>query len=264
MQGARRPKTFDRNLIVIGAGSAGLVTAYIAAAVKARVTLIEKNEMGGDCLNTGCVPSKAILRSAKLLDHVRRAREFGLRAAAAEFDFSEVMQRVHRVIKAIEPHDSVERYTELGVECLKGHATLIDRWTVEVNGRKLTAPNIVIAAGAEPFVPPIPGLKEAGYLTSDTVWGLKEQPKRLVVLGGGPIGSELTQAFARLGSQVTQVEMLPRILPREDVEVSQMVAERFKAEGIDVRVNTRAKAVRFVDNEKRLVVEKGGIESEIP
>jgi pyruvate/2-oxoglutarate dehydrogenase complex dihydrolipoamide dehydrogenase (E3) component len=217
MQGATRPRKFDRNLIVIGGGSAGLVTAYIAAAVKAKVTLIEKHEMGGDCLNTGCVPSKAILRSAKLLDHVRRAREFWLRAAAAEFDFSEVMQRVQRVIKAIEPHDSVERYTELGVECLKGHATLVDPWTVEVNGRKLTAPNIVIAAGAEPFVPPIPGLKETGYLTSDTVWGIREQPKRLVVLGGGPIGSELTQAFARLGSQVTQVEMLPRILPREDV-----------------------------------------------
>jgi pyruvate/2-oxoglutarate dehydrogenase complex dihydrolipoamide dehydrogenase (E3) component len=264
MQGASRPKKFDRNLIVIGGGSAGLVTAYIAAAVKAKVTLIEKHEMGGDCLNTGCVPSKAILRSAKLLDHVRRAREFGLRAAAAEFDFSEVMQRVQRVIKAIEPHDSVERYTELGVECLKGHATLVDPWTVEVNGRKLTAPNIVIAAGAEPFVPPIPGLKETGYLTSDTVWGIREQPKRLVVLGGGPIGSELTQAFARLGSQVTQVEMLPRILPREDVEISQMVLERFKAEGIDVRVNTKAKAVKFVDNEKRLLVEKDGVESEIP
>jgi pyruvate/2-oxoglutarate dehydrogenase complex dihydrolipoamide dehydrogenase (E3) component len=258
-----KPRSFDRNLIVIGGGSAGLVTAYIAAAVKAKVTLIEKAEMGGDCLNTGCVPSKAILRSAKLLDHVRRAREFGLRAAAAEFDFSEVMQRVHRVIKAIEPHDSVERYTELGVECLKGHATLVDRWTVEVNGRKLTAPNIVIAAGGEPFVPPIPGLKETGYLTSETVWSLREQPKRLVVLGGGPIGSELTQAFARLGSQVTQVEMLPRILPREDVEISQMVLERFKAEGIDVRVNTRAKAVKFVDNEKRLLVEKDGVESEI-
>jgi pyruvate/2-oxoglutarate dehydrogenase complex dihydrolipoamide dehydrogenase (E3) component len=269
MQGATRPpsskpRVFDRNLIVIGGGSAGLVTAYIAAAVKAKVTLIEKHQMGGDCLNTGCVPSKAILRSAKLLDHVRRAREFGLRAAAAEFDFSEVMQRVHRVIKTLEPHDSVERYTELGVECIKGHANLVDPWTVEVDGRKLTAKNIVIATGAEPFVPPIPGLKETGYLTSDTVWGLKEQPKRLVVLGGGPIGSELTQAFARLGSHVTQVEMLPRILPREDVEISQMVLERFRAEGIDVRVGTKAKAVKFVDNEKRLLVEKDGVESEIP
>jgi pyruvate/2-oxoglutarate dehydrogenase complex dihydrolipoamide dehydrogenase (E3) component len=264
MQDAPRPEAFDRNLIVIGAGSAGLVTAYIAAAVKAKVTLIEKAEMGGDCLNTGCVPSKAILRSAKLLDHVRRAREFGLRAAAAEFDFAEVMQRVQRVIKAIEPHDSVERYTGLGVECLKGHATLVDRWTVEVDGRRLTAPNIVIAAGAAPFVPPIKGLEEAGYLTSDTVWGLREQPKRLVVLGGGPIGSELTQAFARLGSQVTQVEMLPRLLPREDPEISQMVLERFRTEGIDVRLGTKAKEVRFVDNQKHLVCEKDGREELIP
>jgi len=261
---APKPRKFDRNLIVIGAGSAGLVTAYIAAAVKARVTLVEKAEMGGDCLNTGCVPSKALLRSAKLLDHVRRAREFGLRAAAAEFDFAEVMQRVHRVIKAIEPHDSVERYTGLGVECIKGHATLVDRWTVEVDGRRLTAPNIVIAAGAAPFVPPIPGLQEAGYLTSDTVWGLREQPRQLVVLGGGPIGSELTQAFARLGSHVTQVEMLPRLLPREDPEISQMVLDRFRTEGIDVRLGTRAKEVRFVDNQKHLVCEKDGREELIP
>jgi len=264
MPGATKPRSFDRNLIVIGGGSAGLVTAYIAAAVKAKVTLIEKHEMGGDCLNTGCVPSKAILRSAKLLDHVRRAREFGLRAAAAEFDFSEVMQRVQRVIKTIEPHDSVERYTELGVECLKGHATIVDPWTVEVDGRRLTAQSIVIAAGGEPFVPPIPGLKEIGYLTSETVWAIRAQPKRLIVLGGGPIGSELTQAFARLGSQVTQVEMLPRILPREDEEIAQMVMERFRSEGIDVRVGTRAKAVKFVDNEKRLVCEKDGKEEEIP
>jgi pyruvate/2-oxoglutarate dehydrogenase complex dihydrolipoamide dehydrogenase (E3) component len=258
-----RPKTFDRNLIVIGAGSAGLVTAYIAAAVKAKVTLIEQHKLGGDCLNTGCVPSKAILRSAKLLDHVRRAREFGLRAAAAEFDFADVMKRVHRVIKAVAPHDSVERYTELGVDCVQGRATLVDRWTVEVNGRRLTAPNIVIATGAEPFVPPIPGLKEAGYLTSDTLWELKEQPRRLVVLGGGPIGSELTQAFARLGSQVTQVEMLPRILPREDEDIAKMVTERFRGEGVDVRTGTKAKAVRVVDGEKRLVCEKDGKEEEI-
>jgi pyruvate/2-oxoglutarate dehydrogenase complex dihydrolipoamide dehydrogenase (E3) component len=263
MNGARKPKSFDRNLIVIGAGSAGLVTAYIAAAVKAKVTLIEKHRMGGDCLNTGCVPSKAILRSAKLLDHVRRARDFGLRAAAAEFDFGDVMKRVHRVIRAVEPHDSVERYTQLGVECLQGHATLVDPWTVEVGGRRLTAPNIVLATGAEPFVPPIPGLAEAGYLTSDTVWDLKHQPRRLVVRGGGPIGSELTQAFARLGSQVTQVEMLPRILPREDEEIAHMVMARFREEGVDLRTGTKAKAVRVVDGEKRLVVEKDGRDEEI-
>jgi pyruvate/2-oxoglutarate dehydrogenase complex dihydrolipoamide dehydrogenase (E3) component len=261
---ARKPESFDRNLIVIGGGSAGLVTAYIAATVKAKVTLIERHKMGGDCLNTGCVPSKALLRSAKLLDHVRRAREFGLRAAAAEFDFADVMTRVQRIVKAVEPHDSVERYTALGVECLQGHATLVDRWTVEVNGQRLTAKSIVIAAGAEPFVPPIPGLELVGYRTSDTVWELRVQPRRLVVLGGGPIGSELTQAFARLGSHVTQVEMLPRLLPREDPEISQMVLERFRAEGVDVRVGTKAKEARIVDNEKRLVCEKDGQEEEIP
>ena len=259
-----KPKSFDRNLIVIGAGSAGLVTSYIAAAVKSKVTLIEKHKMGGDCLNTGCVPSKAILRSAKLLDHIRRAREFGMRQASAEYDFADVMERVARVVKEVEPHDSVERYSGLGVECLQGHATLVDPWTVEVNGKRLTAKNIVIATGADPFVPPIPGLKEAGYLTSDTVWELRTQPKRLVVLGGGPIGSEMVQAFARLGSKVTQVEMLPRILPREDVEIAEMVQQRFIAEGVDVRVGTKAKSVKVVNGEKRLVCEKDGKEEEIP
>src|SRR5581483_11235017 len=179
------PKKFDRNLIVIGGGSAGLVTAYIAAAVKAKVTLIERHQMGGDCLNTGCVPSKALIRSAKLLDHARRAQEFGLKSLRAELDFAQVMERVQRVVKQVEPHDSVERYTGLGVEVLRGEAKLLDPWTVAVNGRRLTARDIVIAAGAEPFVPPIPGLKEAGYLTSDTVWELRERPQRLVVLGGG-------------------------------------------------------------------------------
>ncbi|HUS25161.1 MAG TPA: FAD-dependent oxidoreductase [Candidatus Binatia bacterium] len=260
----RRPKRFDRNLIVIGGGSAGLVTSYIAAAVKAKVTLIEQHRMGGDCLNTGCVPSKALLRSAKLLDHVRRSKEFGVREAAAGFEFADVMDRVHRVVKAVEPHDSVERYTGLGVECLQGRAKLLDPWTVEVNGQRLTARDIVIAAGAEPFVPPIPGLAEAGYLTSDTIWDLRELPRRLVVLGGGPIGSELTQAFARLGSKVTQVEMLPRILPREDSEISERVRARFAAEGVDVRTGTRAKAVKTLGGAHVLTCEKDGREEDIP
>jgi pyruvate/2-oxoglutarate dehydrogenase complex dihydrolipoamide dehydrogenase (E3) component/uncharacterized membrane protein YdjX (TVP38/TMEM64 family) len=260
----RKPAKFDRNLIVIGAGSAGLVSAYIAAAVKAKVTLVEKHQMGGDCLNTGCVPSKAILRSAKLLDNARRAQEFGLNSLKADFRFAEVMNRVQRVVKDVEPHDSVERYTGLGVECLKGHAKLLDPWTVDIDGTRLTAKNIVIAAGAEPFVPPIPGLKEAGFLTSDTVWELRELPPRLVVLGGGPIGSELTQAFARLGSQVTQVEMLPRILVREDPEISEMVRQRFVAEGIDVRINTKAKSVVVENGQKVLVCESDGKDERIP
>ena len=259
----KKPRRFDRNLIVIGAGSAGLVSAFIAAAVKAKVTLIEKHRMGGDCLNTGCVPSKALLRAAKLVSHVDRAREFGVDAGMPRVDFAAVMQRVHQVIRDIEPHDSVQRYTELGVECLQGDARLIDPWTVEVNGRRLTARNLIVAAGAEPFVPPIPGLREAGYLTSDNVWELTELPKRLVILGGGPIGCELAQAFARLGAQVIQVEMLPRLMMREDPDVSALVEERFVSEGIDLRLNTRALRVIENDGGKFLVCEHAGAEDAI-
>ncbi len=262
--GWRRPERFDTNLIVIGGGSAGLVSALIAAAVKAKVTLIEAERMGGDCLNTGCVPSKAILRSAKLLDHARRSAEFGIRRMDADYEFRDIMRRVHEVIATIEPHDSVERFTGLGVDCVQGYAKLVDPWTVEVDGRRITAPNIILATGAEPFVPPIPGLKEHGCLTSDNLWSLEQLPERLLVLGGGPIGSELTQAFARLGSKVTQVEMLPRILIKEDPEVSKLVQQRFEAEGIDVRVNTKAVEVRVVDGEKRLICEHEGQREEIP
>ena len=259
----QRPRRFDRNLIVIGGGSAGLVSAYIAAAVKAKVTLIEKHQMGGDCLNTGCVPSKALIRSAKLASHLDRAGEFGFENVSGRANFSKVMQRVQGVVQQIEPHDSVERYQSLGVECLRGEARFVDPWTVEVNGQRLTARDIVIATGAQPFVPPIPGLAEAGYLTSETLWDLRELPKRLVVLGGGPIGCELTQAFARLGAQVTQVEMLPRIMVREDPEVSAMVQARFVAEGIDVRVNTKAQKVVVEGREKILICEHEGAEQRI-
>lgn len=256
----KQPAQYDYNLVVIGAGSAGLVSAYIAAATKAKVALVEKHRMGGDCLNTGCVPSKALIRSAKLLSHIARSREFGIREATARFDFAEVMERVARVVKTVEPHDSVERYTALGVDCVEGSAKITSPWTVEVdtpNGRKtLTTKNIVIAAGARPFVPPIPGIDDVGYLTSDTVWNLREQPKRLVVLGGGPIGSELTQAFARLGSHVTQVEMLPRILIREDPEVSEIVQRRFESEGIRVLVNHKAKRFAVEGGEKILIAER--------
>ncbi len=263
-KGYKKPKSFDTNMVVIGAGSAGLVSAYIAAAVKAKVTLIEKHEMGGDCLNTGCVPSKAIIRSAKFRSHVQRAKEFGFKQASAEFDFADVMDRVHRVIKKIEPHDSVERFTDLGVDCIKGDARITSPWTVEVNGQSISARHIVVASGAEPFVPPIPGLKEAGFLTSDTIWGLRELPRRLIVLGGGPIGSELTQTFARLGSEVTQVEMLDRIMIKEDPDVSELVRERFEAEGINVLTGHRAKEVRQVKGENVLVCDYMGDEIEIP
>jgi pyruvate/2-oxoglutarate dehydrogenase complex dihydrolipoamide dehydrogenase (E3) component/uncharacterized membrane protein YdjX (TVP38/TMEM64 family) len=250
-----RPRKFDRNLVVIGAGSAGLVAAYIAAAVRARVTLVEKHRMGGDCLNTGCVPSKALIKTARVLSQIRRARDFGLKSATAEYDFADVMERVQRVIRTIEPHDSVERYTQLGVECIQGDARITTPWSVEVNGKTLTTRAIVIAAGAEPFIPPIPGIEAVECLTSETVWGLRRLPPRLLVLGGGPIGSELAQAFARLGSKVTQVEMLDRILPREDPEFSEMVAARMQEDGVDVRVGH--KAMRFLSKNVLLCEHQG-------
>ena len=264
-----KPARFDRNMVVIGAGSAGLVTAYIAAAVKAKVTLIEKHRMGGDCLNTGCVPSKALIRSAKFLSHVGRAGEFGCRAATVDFSFAEAMERVQRVVRTVEPHDSVERYSGLGVEVIEGAAKIVSPWAVEVTRdggarQTLTTRSIVIAAGARPFVPPIPGIEEVGYLTSDTVWALRELPRRLVVLGGGPIGCELTQAFARLGAQVTQVEMLPRIMIREDAEVSELVTRRFRAEGIAVLTNHKARQFLVEDGEKILVAEHEGRDVRIP
>ncbi|MDD2760073.1 MAG: FAD-dependent oxidoreductase [Methylomonas sp.] len=257
-----KPARFDNNLIVIGAGAGGLVSAYIAAAVKAKVTLIEKHKMGGDCLNTGCVPSKALIRSAKLVSHIKRASEFGITKAEVEFDFAVVMERVQQVINTVAPHDSVERYTKLGVEVIEGSAKIVSPWAVEVTTtdgvKTISSLAIVIAAGARPFVPPIPGLADIDYLTSDTVWNLRELPKRLLVLGGGPIGCELTQTFARLGSQVTQVEMAPRIMAREDIEVSGLVQARFRQEGVDVRVKHTAKQFLRENGERVLLAEHDG------
>ncbi len=262
-----KPGSFDRNLVVIGAGSAGLVSSYIAAAVKSKVTLIERHKMGGDCLNTGCVPSKALIRSAKLLSHVRRAKELGIKGASAQFDFADVMDRVKRVIGHVEPHDSVERYSGLGVDCLAGEAKITSPWHVEVKTaagvKTLSTRAIVVATGARPFVPPIPGIDKVGCLTSDSIWELRELPKRIVVLGGGPIGSELTQCFARFGAQVTQVEMLPRILIREDPEVSELVMKRFREEGVNVLVNHKAKEFRIENGEKVLIAETDGREVRI-
>jgi len=261
--GWRKPVRFDRNLVVIGAGSAGLVTAYIAAAVKAKVTLVEKHRMGGDCLNTGCVPSKALIKTARVLAQIRRAKDYGLKSATVEFDFADIMERVQRIVKTVAPHDSVERYTGLGVECLLGEARIVSPWEVEVRlasggTRRLSTRSIVIAAGARPFVPPIPGLQEVGYLTSDNVWDLRALPPRLLVLGGGPIGAELAQAFARFGAKVTQVEMLPRIMIREDPEISALVTNRFREEGIDVLVDHQAKQFIVENGRKLLIAEHDG------
>jgi pyruvate/2-oxoglutarate dehydrogenase complex dihydrolipoamide dehydrogenase (E3) component/uncharacterized membrane protein YdjX (TVP38/TMEM64 family) len=268
-----RPQRFDRNLIVVGAGAGGLVSAYIAAAVKAKVTLIEAHRMGGDCLNYGCVPSKALIKSATLAHQMRHGANYGLNDTTPMFSFKAVMQRIHAVIAAIEPHDSVERYTGLGVEVLQGYAKLLNPWTVEIalNGggtQTLTARSIVIAAGARPFVPPLPGLDDVGYVTSDTLWDafarLDDVPQRLVVLGGGPIGCELAQAFARLGSQVTQVEMAPRIMIREDEEVSELAKAALAADGVAVLTGHKALRCEVLDGEKTLVVEHAGAEKSIP
>lgn len=259
----RRPRKADYNVVVIGAGSAGLVSAYIAAAVKAKVALIEKHRMGGDCLNAGCVPSKAFIRSAKILSYIRRSKEFGLGDVSVAPNFQDVLTRVRRVIKQIEPHDSVERYSKFGVDCIQGDAKIRTPFEVEVNGRVLTTRNIIVATGAGPLVPPIPGFKEVGFLTSDNVWGITSLPKRLVVLGGGPIGCELAQSFSRFGSEVTQVEMLPRILAREDEEASHAILDKFQKEGIKVLVGHKAKQFIREGTNKILLCESEGKEVRI-
>jgi len=267
--GWTRPARFERNLVVIGAGAAGLVSAYIAAAVKAKVTLIEKHKMGGDCLNTGCVPSKALIRSARLLSQMARSAHYGIARADAQWSFAELMERVRRVVGEIAPHDSIERYAGLGVEVIEGKAKIVSPWVVDItcadgSRQRLSTRSIVIAAGARPFVPPIPGLDQVGYLTSDTVWNMRELPKRLVVLGGGPIGCELAQTFARLGSVVTQVEMAPRLLMREDPEVSELVRQRFMADGIAVALEHVAKQFVREGAEQILIAEHAGQEVRIP
>jgi pyruvate/2-oxoglutarate dehydrogenase complex dihydrolipoamide dehydrogenase (E3) component len=250
-------------MIVIGAGAGGLVTSYIAAAVKAKVTLIEAGEMGGDCLNYGCVPSKALIKSAKIAEQIRHGEDYGLENATPQFSFKKVMARVHKVIAEIAPHDSIERYTDLSVEVVKGYATLVDPWTVEIllnkgGTQRLTARTIVIATGAQPFVPPLPGIEDSGYVTSDTIWDrfatLDEAPKKLVILGGGPIGCELAQSFARLGSNVTQVEMGERIMIKEDLEVSNFAQQALSDSGVKILTSHQALRCEMRDGKKILVV----------
>ena len=239
-RGFVRPRSYDYNLVVIGAGAAGLVSAYIGATVKAKVLLIEKHKMGGDCLNTGCVPSKALLKSAQIAALQHKAQQYGFAKIEVSYSFSEVMQRVQRVIAQVEPHDSVERYRGLGVECEQGEAEIISPYEVQIGARKVSARNTIIASGATPLVPKIEGLEQVTYYTADTIWGLRERPKRMLVLGGGPIGCELAQAFARLGVQVVMLEQAARILPREDAEVSEFMMQVFRDEGIEVLTGQRA------------------------
>ncbi len=253
-----RPSKFDYNLVVIGGGAAGLVSAYIAAAVKAKVALIERHKMGGDCLNNGCVPSKALIRSAKMLNYAHRAKAFGFRKTEVDFDFSEVMERIQRVIKKIAPHDSIERYTELGVECISGNATIRSPYEIEVNGKIITSRAIIIATGAKPQIPALPGLDRCDYLTSDTVWDLRQRPERMVVLGAGPIGCELAQSFQRLGVAVTLVQRASQILPNEDKDVAELISRRFITEGIQLLTGHTAKSIDHSDGLKQLVCEHNG------
>lgn len=254
----QKPKSFDRNMIVIGAGAAGLVTSYIAAATKAKVTLIEGHKMGGDCLNTGCVPSKALIRSATMAHYMGRAPEFGLKPVKPAVDFMAVMERISKTIKTIEPHDSVERYTGLGVECLQGYAKICSPWEVEINGQRLTARTLVIATGAKPFVPPIEGLEQVKYYTSDTIWDIRVPPKTLVVIGGGPIGCELSQSFARLGIEVIQIERNARLMKREDTDVAAIVRDNLERDGVRVLTGHKVTSVEKVAQDTVVMCEYNG------
>lgn len=259
-----KPKQFDRNLVVIGGGAAGLVTSYIAAVTRAKVTLIESHKMGGDCLNYGCVPSKALIRSAAFLKQVQTAETLGIANATVDYNFSDVMERVQRVVKTVEPHDSVERYTQLGVEVLQGEARITSPWTVEVNGQTLTTRAIVIATGARPAIPNIPGLEDVNYYTSDTIWSLIERPERLVVLGGGPIGCELSQTFARLGCQVTQVERND-LMAREDADAVTLVKAALQADGVQCLTQTDAvRCEKDADTQQLIVRNQSGEEMALP
>jgi len=248
----KKPRRFEYNLVAIGAGAAGLVTCYIGAALKAKIALIEKNKMGGDCLNTGCVPSKALIRTAKVFADAQRAQELGLRSAKIDFNFAEVMERIQKVISKVEPHDSVERYTKLGVDCIQGTAKILSPWEIEVGGRRLTTKNIVLATGASPAIPPIRGLEKIKYWTTDTLWEMREQPKRLLILGGGAIGAEIAQCFARLGTKVTLIERNPTILSKEDEDVSEIIAEQFRQEGIEILTATTVR--EFMTDVHRIAV----------
>ena len=260
----QKPKRFDRNLIVMGAGAGGLVSAYIAATLKAKVTLVEAQKMGGDCLNTGCIPSKTLIKAARVAHQMRHASQYGLADTQPVFRLADLMQHINATIASIAPHDSVERYTALGVDVLQGYAKIIHPWAVEVSlndgsTRTLTTRSIVIAAGARPVVPELPGLQEVGFLTSDTLWDALARrdalPQRLVVLGAGAVGCELAQCFARLGCQVTLVDLAVQVLPREDAQASAMVAAALRADGVRLLLGHQAMHCELRGGEKTLWVQ---------
>jgi pyruvate/2-oxoglutarate dehydrogenase complex dihydrolipoamide dehydrogenase (E3) component/uncharacterized membrane protein YdjX (TVP38/TMEM64 family) len=244
----RRPKKFDANLIVIGAGSGGLVASLVAAQLKAKVVLIERAEMGGDCLNTGCVPSKSLIRAARSIAEIRKSSTFGVTSGEPSVDFTAVMRRLNETIAAIAPNDSVERFQGLGVDVRVGEARLVDPWTVTIGGGgPITAPGIIIATGAAPVIPPIPGLAESNFATSETLWAMLSKmdraPERVAVLGAGPIGCELGQALQRLGSQVTIVAMSHQILEREDVQAAEIVAKALEKDGVKLMLGAAVERV---------------------
>lgn len=257
-----KPKRFDRNLVVIGAGSGGLVSSYIAAAIEAKVTLIEKAAMGGDCLNFGCVPSKTLIRSAKAAQMARTAGQYGVSFAQVNVDFKAVMQRIHAVIAKIAPHDSIERYTQLGVECIDGEAEIIDPYHVRVGDQQLSTRNIILATGGSPIIPQINGIQNIDFLTSDSIWDVEELPQKLVIVGGGPIGCELSQAFGRLGSSVTLIQRGARIMPREDLDVSEIIHAQFELEGITIHCGADAASIQKTERGNELVCQRNGADSE--
>jgi len=252
----------DYNLVVIGAGSGGLVSSYIASVVKSKVALIERHKMGGDCLNTGCVPSKALIRSTTFLSHVNRHKDFGFKNATAEFDFAEIMERVQSIIRKIEPHDSVERYSKLGVDCLQGEAKILSPNKVSVDGKVITTKNIIIATGGVPAVPRIPGIENIDYYHTDNIWTIRKQPKKLIVIGGGPIGCELGQAFARMGTKVILIQRHHQLLPREDDDVIEVMERHLEKEGAELRLSTITERIEVRDGKKFLIVKKKGDEKE--
>ncbi len=254
----KKPKKFDYNLIIIGGGAAGLVTAYISATLKAKVALIEKNKMGGDCLNTGCVPSKALIKSAKLIYQMKNAHKYGLKDVIPMFDFQEIMERIRNIISMIEPHDSIKRYQQLGVDCFQGSAKILSPWEVEINGKILTTKNITIATGATPIIPSIDGLEKIQPLTSENIWNLKYLPQKMIIIGGGPIGCEMAQSFSRLGSEVIQIEISERILKKEDPEVAKLIEKKLKNEGVKILTNHRILEIQVLDGKKNLYLEHDG------
>ena len=258
-----KPKSFQYNSIVLGGGSAGLVAAYTSSTLKGKVALVEREKMGGDCLNTGCVPSKAILRSAKYISDIKHHADFGLTHASCDYQFADIIQRVKYKIATIEPKDSVERYTELGVECHQGNANVLSPWEVEVNGKILTGKNIIIATGATPFIPKVKNLEQIPYYTTDTIWSLTELPEKLLVIGAGPIGCELGQAFARLGSEVTIIQRDERILPNEDEAASKLVEESLIKDNINLLTNFNSDEFTSTENKLSLVGKQEGKDVQI-